>query len=255
MTIQNDLKQFYDAEAKKYAQTREKFRSDAKVFLDEIQQSEQKTIKILEFGCGSWRLLKTLKTIKGKKIDYIGIDLSNELLKIAKKQITVKDTHISATFVCDDITNAIKNYKQESFDYIIGIASFQHIPTKKERFYLMKNFYRLLRYDGKILMTNWSFSSRFLSKFQHEMMRAILKYVISRGKKEWNTIMIPWIAQRQTFWRLYHIFTRKELLALHVLSGFSVEKITYLNTKGDETSERRQSKNTLTIAQKKVFVD
>lgn len=53
MTIQNDLKQFYDAEAKKYAQTREKFRSDAKVFLDEIQQSEQKTIKILEFGCGS----------------------------------------------------------------------------------------------------------------------------------------------------------------------------------------------------------
>jgi ubiquinone/menaquinone biosynthesis C-methylase UbiE len=254
MTIQEDLKQFYDAEAKKYAQTREKFRSDANVFLDEIARSDEKTIKILEFGCGSGRLLKHMKDIPGKKIQYVGIDLSSELLKIAKKQITAKDKHITATFLCDDITTAIKNYKQESFDYIIGIASFQHIPTRKERFYLMKNFYRLLRYDGKILMTNWSFSSRFLSKFQNEIMKAILKYAISRGKKEWNTIMLPWIAQRQTFWRLYHIFTRKELLALHVLSGFSVEKVTYLDTKGNETGERRQSKNTLTIGQKKVFV-
>lgn len=86
------------------------------------------------------------------------------------------------------------------------------------------------------------------------MMKAILKYCISRGKKEWNTIMIPWIAQRQIFWRLYHIFTRKELLALHVLSGFCVEKVTYLDAKGKETSDRKHSKNTLTIAQKKIFV-
>jgi hypothetical protein len=118
----------------------------------------------------------------------------------------------------------------------------------------MKNFYRLLRYDGKILMTNWSFSSRFIKKYQHEMIKAILKYCISRGKKEWNTIMIPWIAQRQIFWRLYHIFTRKELLALHVLSGFSIGKVTYLDAKGNETTDRKTSKNTLTIAQKKIFV-
>ncbi len=254
MSAQEDLKQFYDAEAKKYAQTREKFRSDAKFFLEEIEYSEQKTIKILEFGCGWGRLLKHIKGISGKKIQYIWIDLSSELLKIAKKQITAKDKHISADFVCDDITNAIKSYKQESFDYIIGIASFQHIPSRRERFYLMKNFYRLLRYDGKVLMTNWSFSSRFIKKYQREIIKAILKYCISRGKKEWNTIMIPWIAHRQIFWRLYHIFTRKELLALHVLSGFSVEKITYLDTKGNETGDRKTSKNMLTIAQKRVFV-
>ena len=104
-------------------------------------------------------------------------------------------------------------------------------------------------------MTNWSFSSRFLKKYQHEIIKAILKYVVSRGKKEWNTIMIPWIAQHQIFWRLYHIFTRKELLVLHMLSGFSVEKIRYLDAKGNETTDRKQSKNTLTIGQKKVFVE
>lgn len=254
MSVQDDLRKFYDAEAKKYAQTREKFRSDAEIFVDEIQGNEKKTLKILEFGCGSGRLLKHLSEVKGKKIYYVGIDLSNELLKIAKKQIKPSNKNISTEFVCDDILSAVKKYKQESFDYIIGIASFQHIPTQKDRFYLMKNFYRLLVYDGKLMMTDWSFSSRFLQKFQSEILKAILKYVISRGKREWNTIMIPWISQRQIAWRSYHIFTRKELLALHVLSWFMIEKVTYLDTKGKETSDRRQSKNTLTIGQKKVFV-
>ena len=260
MSVQDDLKKFYNAEAKKYADTREKFRSDADIFVDEIQSNEKKSIKILEFGCGSGRLLKHLSEVKGKKISYVWIDLSSELLKIAKtsvlqrKQIKPSNKTITAEFVCDDILSGVKKYKQESFDYIIGIASFQHIPTKKDRFYLMKNFYRLLAYDGKLIMTNWSFSSRFLHKFQSEILKAILKYIISRGKKEWNTIMIPWISQRQIARRSYHIFTRQELLALHVLSWFMIEKVTYLDTKGKETSQRQQSKNTLTIGQKKVFV-
>jgi len=182
------------------------------------------------------------------------VDLSPELLKIAKKQIKASNTHIKATFEEGDILEIVQHYKQESFDYIIAISSFQHIPSKKERFYLMKNFYRLLRYEGKLIMTNWSFSSRFLHMYQKSCLKAVWKYIISRGKYEWNSIMIPWITQRQIFWRYYHIFTRKELLALHVLSGFWVEKLTYLDRQGHETADRKTSKNTLTIAQKKVFV-
>jgi hypothetical protein len=52
MSAQDDLRTFYDAEAKKYAQTREKHWSDANIFLDELKNNEKKTIKILEFGCG-----------------------------------------------------------------------------------------------------------------------------------------------------------------------------------------------------------
>lgn len=254
MTIQEDLTQFYNTEAKKYAQTREKHRSEANVFLDELTANEKKSIKILEIGCGSGRLLKHLTKIEKKNITYIGVDLSPELLKIAKRQITAKDKHIKATFLDGDILDIVKQYKQESFDYIIAISSFQHIPTKKERFYLMKNFYRLLMYDGKLLMTNWSFSSRFISKYQNALLKSIIRRVISRGKKERNDLLLPWISQRHIFWRFYHIFTRKELMALHVLSGFLVEKITYLDTRGDETTERKTSKSTLTIGQKKVFV-
>lgn len=71
MDIKKDLKNFYDAEAKKYASTRKKHRTDADAILEEIKksglqstESGKKTITILEFGCGSGRLLEHLKTLK-----------------------------------------------------------------------------------------------------------------------------------------------------------------------------------------------
>lgn len=71
MSIQEDLKTFYDAEAEKYAQTREKHRSDANIFLNEIKKNKKKDLRILEFGCGSGRLLKHLAEIPDKRITYI----------------------------------------------------------------------------------------------------------------------------------------------------------------------------------------
>ena len=70
MDIKASLASFYDKEAEKYHHTRNKYRADAKIFLDEIQKSEKKTLKILEFGCGSGRLLAHLKELQGIKIQY-----------------------------------------------------------------------------------------------------------------------------------------------------------------------------------------
>ena len=64
MNIKEDLKNFYDAEAKKYASTRKKHRTDADTILEEIKKSGKKNISILEFGCGSGRLLEHLNTLK-----------------------------------------------------------------------------------------------------------------------------------------------------------------------------------------------
>ena len=53
MDIKKSLASFYDAQAEKYYQTRNKHRADADIFLHEISASKKKTITILEFGCGS----------------------------------------------------------------------------------------------------------------------------------------------------------------------------------------------------------
>ncbi|HBB04165.1 TPA: hypothetical protein DCZ39_04715 [Patescibacteria group bacterium] len=64
MSIKDELQKFYDAQAEKYYQTRNKHRDDADIFLDEIRNCGKKTISILEFGCGSGRLLAYLKDLK-----------------------------------------------------------------------------------------------------------------------------------------------------------------------------------------------
>lgn len=110
MGIKEGLRAFYDAQAEKYYHTRNKHRSDADIFLDEIQTSEEKTINILEFGCGSGRLLAHLAQLKDIKINYVGVDISKNLLSFAKKQISGKAApkNITTTFVCDDIVHYVK---------------------------------------------------------------------------------------------------------------------------------------------------
>jgi len=255
MSIQSELSKFYDAQAEKYYQTRNKHRADADIFLDEIKNSWKKTLNILEFGCGSGRFLAQLVALKGIRIHYIWVDISKNLLSFAKKQISGKAAakHITATFVCDDIVHYLIWLKQESFDFVIGIASFQHIPTSKERFFVIKNAYRLLKYEGKLLMTNRSFSRRFLKKYKKDILQAIWKYIISFGKYEWNSIMVPWKNGKTIDKRFYHIYTLAELKKLVSLSGFTLETLWYLS-KWTITASRKDSQNSLVIAQKSVFL-
>ena len=70
MNIKDKLREFYDAQAEKYYHTRNKHRTDADIFLNEIISSKKKTIHILEFGCGSGRLLAHLMQLKDIKIHY-----------------------------------------------------------------------------------------------------------------------------------------------------------------------------------------
>lgn len=110
MSIQSELSTFYDAHAEKYYQTRNKHRADVDIFINEIKASGKKSISILEFGCGSGRLLAYLKELKGIKITYTGVDISKNLLSFAKKEVSGKAAakHITATFVCDDIVHYVK---------------------------------------------------------------------------------------------------------------------------------------------------
>lgn len=255
MDIKESLASFYDAHAEKYYHTRNKHRTDADIFLEEIKNSGKKTVHILEFGCGSGRLLSHLTQLKWMKIYYTGVDISKELLKFAKKHITGKGApkHIQATFHCEDIVHQLKSYKQESFDFVVGIASFQHIPTIQERFFVIKNIYRILKYDGKLLMTNRSFSRRFLKKYRNDLLHAIRRYITSWGKHKRNDIMIPRKHGKSVAKRFYHIYTLTELKKLITLSGFVIEQVGYL-AKGKLTPSRKESQNSLIIAKKSIFL-
>jgi hypothetical protein len=54
----------------------------------------------------------------------------------------------------------------------------------------MKNFYRLLDYDGMLLMTNWSLSDWFIKKNWKTVMKARLKSWL-RLSNNARDLMVP----------------------------------------------------------------
>lgn len=266
MTIKNDLKNFYNTEAEKYYYTRNKHRSDGYIILDEIKkynkQNKKTTVSILEFWCWGWRLIKFLnKQIQDKKlnikINYTWVDISQKLLDFAQADSKKFSPNIKSKFICQDITTYIKNTKQESLDFIIWVASFQHIPTKKERLYIMKLFYKTLKYDWKLIMLNWSISSWFIKKHTQTIKKSIIKTLYTLWTHNWRNLEIPRTNKTKktptTHYRFYHMFGIKELSILWKLSGFKISKLTYIDKIGQVIKNRKKSNNTLFIWEKKVF--
>ena len=84
-------------------------------------------------------------------IDYVGIDIAEGMLDFARKE------HPEAMFIAGDMSQILTSFERESFDVIVACASFQHLPQVLERQRLIDMCYRLLRYEGLLMMTNWAF--------------------------------------------------------------------------------------------------
>ena len=89
----------------------------------------------------------------------------------------------------------VEKGKQESIDIIISVAAFHHLATRKDRLIVLKNIYRLLKYDGTYIMTNRAFSQRFGKKYWRSLSTSIIKRVISIGQKDRRDVYIPWNRQ------------------------------------------------------------
>ena len=250
--IKQDLQSFYNTEAKKYAETRKKFWHEEKAILDAISPlfEEWKKVRVLEFWCGSGRFATLLNQNFPGQFDYVGIDLSDELLSYASKE------NPNLTFFQWDITKLVKNFEQESFDLIVWTSSFQHIPTSKERSYLMKNFYRLLDYDGMLLMTNRSLSDWFIKKHWKIVMKA---KILSRFKmNKWSSrdLLVPRTDENwKVYERFYHFFSLEELKNLSDFAWLTLKKNTFVDWNGQFTDNEKISRSSFLVAIKSPVIN
>ena len=278
--IKQDLQSFYNTEAKKYAETRKKFWHEEKAILDAITPlfttpsasllpitgeknlplceergtacggEVVKKIRVLEFWCWSGRFATLLNQQFPWQFSYVGIDLSEELLTYASKE------NPNLTFLQWDITRFITNFEQESFDLIVWTSSFQHIPTTKERSFLMKHFYRLLDYDGMLLMTNWSLSDWFIKKNWKIVLKSRILSWFKFDKWSARDLMVPRTDnQWKVYERFYHFFSLKELERLAIFSGLTIKTNTYINENGEFTDDEKVSRSSLFIAEKNPIIN
>lgn len=245
--IKNNLQSFYDKEAKKYAETRKKFWHEEKAILDAITPlfNGWKKVRILEFWCGSGRFATLLNQNFEWKFDYVWIDLSEELLSYASKD------NPNLTFFQWDITKLIKNFEQESFDLIVWTSSFQHIPSNKERSYLMKSFYRILDYDWMLLMTNRSLSSWFARKNWNTVFKAKILSWLKFDKSSARDLLVPRTDNDgKVYERFYHFFSLKELEKLANFSWLTIKTNKYINDNGELIDNEKMSRSSFFIASK-----
>ena len=99
-----------------------------------------KSKKILEVGCGTGIFTEAIA--KTKNTIY-AIDISNELLLLAKKRIKVKNVFFK-------IADAHKtNFRNRFFDFIVGSSVLHHLEVGRS----LKEFYRILNFGGKMIFT------------------------------------------------------------------------------------------------------
>ena len=114
--------------------------------LPKIISKHIKGKKAIDFGCGTGRSTRFLKQLG---FNAIGIDISKEMLQMAKKS----DESGNYQLVADGNYNHLGIGQ---FDLVQSIFTFDNIPDWENRTNILKGLARLLNYNGKMILLDSS---------------------------------------------------------------------------------------------------
>ena len=122
------------------------------------QIPQNKTVHILDVGCGTANLVIAIKK-RSPKAEILGIDPDEKILKIAKEKIQQEKLNIK-------LVKAFAQklpLKSNSFDWVVSSFAIHHIPShlKNQAFYEM---HRVLRSGGTILIIDIGVPKNLLAK-------------------------------------------------------------------------------------------
>jgi ubiquinone/menaquinone biosynthesis C-methylase UbiE len=170
--------------------------------------------RILDLGCGNGRLLKVFKE---QKIDYFGLDASEKLIKIARKE------YPKSKFKVGDILSL--PFPDNFFDKVFVIRTLHHVPSQKLRLQALKEIRRVLKPGGILILTVWNvWGLRYKINLLRVIKYSFLK-IIGRSKLDFGDAFIPWWKLGEKTSRYFHFFTKRELKNLVEKSNFKTEKM------------------------------
>ncbi|MDP3966175.1 MAG: class I SAM-dependent methyltransferase [archaeon] len=139
-------------------------------FLKKIVEKLPKRGKVLDLGCGTG--YPATKFFSDKGYDVMGVDLSSEMLKIAKEVVP------SGKFIKKDMTKI--NFPKDSFDIIVSFAAILHVPKKQQKG-LFKKMYKILKPNGRVLV---SITNVDHGTYTNNWMGKTKMYWVENSKKE-----------------------------------------------------------------------
>ncbi len=202
----------------------------------------KKGFDVLDIGCGNGFLLPEVLKRGGQ---YTGLDVSAKLIKIARQKFSaeiitaarppqmrgrrdpVRGKKGGARFMTGD---ALKlPFKNNGFDFVFSFAVMHHIPSSERQLKFLSEVHRVLKKGGRAVITNWNLLNDWSDN----------RFGISKQLKNpaagfcAGDVYVPWRATSgYKIKRFFHIFSKKELLALIKKAGFKKYRITYRDREG-----------------------
>lgn len=146
IAFKNNKNLVYDPFAKAFARTRNRTWPDIEEALSLL--GEYYLGNVLDIGCWSGRLAGILKNFDS----YTGIDVSHELLHIAK------DSYPDSVFYECDMQD-ISTLKLPLFDTIFLVASFHHLIESASQKQVLDQVRQICSPSGNIVLLNWNLRS------------------------------------------------------------------------------------------------
>jgi ubiquinone/menaquinone biosynthesis C-methylase UbiE len=191
-----NIEKTWDTIAKSFDTTRNKPWEQC---LDFIQTLSNKDT-ILDVGCGNGRHLIPCAQHCNKAL---GLDLSSELLKIVKNKL-IKNNIRNTILLHSNMIHL--PFKNESIDGILYIASLHNIKYRKRRIQSLKEIKRILKNNGRGLISVWS---RWQDKYRAHFYK---KRFAGTNDSEFGDIEIYWKQHGLNIPRFYHLYSKKEFI-------------------------------------------
>ena len=198
-------REFYNRFGEQFSATRQRLQPGVKKILNLIQED----VSVLDLGCGNGEFARELAR-RGHPGTYLGVDFSLPLLRDAQSQ----PEGFCATFREVDLSQLSMNTEQlsveDSWSVITMFATLHHIPSHGMRLDILRTARKLLREDGKFILSNWQFlnSEKLKSRIQSWDRVGINKNDLDDGD-----YLLDWRSGGEGL-RYVHHFSAEELLGL-----------------------------------------
>jgi len=164
--------------------------------LEELAQGWQRG-KLLNLGCAHGPDFLPFK----EDFELYGLDFSAEMLKFARRYSQKFNFTVKLTLA--DVNHL--PYSDETFDWVISLATYHHVRYREERQAALMELRRVLKPGGEAFITVWN---RWQPRFWF------------KGKE----VLVPWRMKKKTLHRYYYLFSYLELERLAKRAYFEVVK-------------------------------
>jgi tRNA (uracil-5-)-methyltransferase TRM9 len=205
-------RRFYGQFGAPFSATRRRLQPGVKKILETIRADES----VLDLGCGNGNFLRELHR-RGHNAPLLGVDFSLPLLREAEAApgVEFREVDLTQLSVGSDQWLAVGG----QWSVVCMFAALHHIPSHEIRLDMLNAIKKLLKPNGKFILSNWQFlnSEKLRARIQPWSRVGLLEDDVDEGDH-----LLDWRSGGEGL-RYAHHFSAEELSALAGQAGFKVE--------------------------------